>query len=218
MTTEPSDHSPPRIAVFASGGGSNFEALARAVLEGELDAAVVLVVTDRPGAGVRERAASFDIPSVVIRPKDFAEEVEYVERLLGLLDTYRIEYIALAGYLKKIPSDVVRRFRHRMTNIHPALLPSFGGKGMYGRYVHEAVIEHGVRWTGVTVHLVDEEYDTGPILLQEPVPVNPTATVEELAARVLKVEHQLYPRAVRLLVEGRFRLDGRRVVPVPEGE
>jgi phosphoribosylglycinamide formyltransferase-1 len=217
MTDNATEKASPRIAVFASGGGSNFEALARAAQEGDLQAAVVLVVTDRPEAGVRERAVSFDIPSVVIRPRDFEDEAEYVAKMLTLLDTYQVGYVTLAGYLKKIPSDIVRRFRHRMTNIHPALLPSFGGKGMYGRRVHEAVLEHGVRWTGVTVHLVDEEYDTGPIILQEPVPVHQTDSVEELAARVLQVEHQLYPRAVRLLAEGRLRVEGRRVLIQPQG-
>jgi phosphoribosylglycinamide formyltransferase-1 len=124
--------------------------------------------------------------------------------------------VALAGYLKKIPSDIVRRYHHRMVNIHPALLPSFGGKGMYGRRVHEAVLESGVRWTGVTVHLVDEEYDTGPIILQEPVPVYPGDSVEELAARVLEIEHQLYPRALNLVAETRVRVEGRKVHIIPD--
>ena len=185
---------------------------------GSLPAEIVLVVTDRPDAGVRERASLLDIPSVVIRPRDFENEAEYVSRLLALLESYRVEFVALAGYLKMIPSDIVQRFKHRITNIHPALLPSFGGKGMYGRRVHEAVLEHGVRWTGVTVHLVDEEYDTGPIILQEPVPVYPSDSVDELAARVLKVEHQLYPRAVGLLVTRRIRVQGRQVIIVPAEE
>ena len=201
-----------RIAVFASGGGSNFQALADAMHRGDLLASIAVVITDRPEAGVRERATRLDVPSVVVRPKDFDSETEYTAKLLALLETYGAEFIVLAGYLKMVPSEVVRRFRHRMTNIHPALLPSFGGKGMYGRRVHEAVIEHGVRWTGVTVHLVDEQYDTGPIILQEPVPVYPEDSADDLAARVLEVEHEIYPRAVSLLAEGRLRVEGRRVL------
>ncbi len=205
----------PRVAVFASGGGSNFQALVDAAEDGSLPAEIVLCLSDRPGAGVIDRANAAGVASVVVRPKDFGTESEYVDKLSAVLDTYRVEFVALAGYLKKIPSDIVRRYRHRMINIHPALLPSFGGRGMYGRRVHEAVLEHGARWTGATVHLVDEEYDTGPILLQEPVPVHEGDTPEDLAARVLKVEHRLYPRALGLLVQGRLRLEGRIVRILP---
>ncbi len=212
MTKPRPEEEKARIAVFASGGGSNFQALADAAEEGFLSAAFVLVVTDRADAGVRDRATTLEVPSVVIRRQDFEDETEYVSKLLALLESYGVEFIVLAGYMKMIPSDIVRQFRHRMTNIHPALLPSFGGKGMYGRRVHEAVLAHGVRWTGATVHLVDEEYDTGPIILQEPVPVQQDDTVEQLAARVLEVEHRLYPKAVRLLTAGRLRVDGRRVI------
>lgn len=218
MTDDQNRPDRARMAVFASGSGSNFEALADAVRNGTLHAEIAMVVTDRRDAGVRERAALFDIPSVVIRPRDFDSEAEYVARLFALLESYRVEFVALAGYLKMIPSEIVQRFKHRITNIHPALLPSFGGKGMYGRRVHEAVLEHGVRWTGVTVHLVDEEYDTGPIILQEPVPVYPSDSVDELAARVLKVEHKLYPQAVDLLVQRRIRVDGRKVIIGPGDE
>jgi len=208
----------PRIAVFASGGGSNFQALVDAARDDTLHAEIVLCVSDRPGAGVLERAALAEIPSTVIRPQDFHDETEYVSRLVAMLESYRVQFIALAGYLKKIPPDLVRHYRHRMANIHPALLPSFGGKGMYGRRVHEAVLEHGVRWTGVTVHLVDEEYDAGPIILQEPVPVYSADSVDELAARVLRVEHRLYPRAMSLLAGGRLRIDDRQVHIVPSDD
>ncbi len=200
-----------RLAVFASGGGSNFEAIARAKESGDLDASIDLVVANRPDAGVLERAHAHAISTTVIRPEDFNSSAEYVEHLLRLLDNRHVDFIALAGYLKKIPLEVVGRFRHRIVNIHPALLPSFGGKGLYGRRVHQAVLDYGVRWTGVTVHLVDEEYDTGPIVLQEPVPVHQGDSVDALAARVLDVEHRLYPRALQLFAANRITVEGRRV-------
>lgn len=202
----------PRVAIFASGGGSNFAAVAEASSSGRLDADIVLCLSNRREAGVLTRAHEMGIPTVVIRPQDFESEDEYVERLLAELESYGVQIIALAGYLKKIPSEVVGRFRHRIANIHPALLPAFGGKGMYGRRVHEAVLEHGVRWTGVTVHLVDEAYDTGPIILQEPVPVRVDDTPDALAARVLEVEHRLYPQALQLLATGRASVKGRTVI------
>ncbi len=200
-----------RLAVFASGGGSNFEAIVKAQESGELDAEITLAVSNRAEAGVLTRAHSHGISTLVIRPEDFDSSAEYVEHLLRVLDARRVDFIALAGYLKKIPSAVVRRFRHRMVNIHPALLPSFGGKGLYGQRVHRAVLDYGARWTGVTVHLVDEEYDTGPIVLQEPVPVHQGDTVEALAARVLKVEHRLYAEALQLFAQNRITIAGRRV-------
>lgn len=207
-----------RIGVFASGGGSNFTAIVEASRSGKLDADIVLCVSNRRDAGVLARAHDLGIPTIVLRPEDFESESEYVERLVAELEAYDIQLIALAGYLKKIPSEVVGRFRHRIVNIHPALLPAFGGRGMYGRRVHEAVLEHGVRWTGVTIHLVDEEYDTGPIILQEPIPVNPGDTAETLAARVLDVEHRLYPEALQLFATGRVSVSGRIVSSEPPVE
>ena len=153
----------------------------------------------------------------MLAPGDFGAPEHYTEALLDLLDRHGIDFIALAGYMKKIPSTVVERFRGRMLNMHPALLPAFGGQGMYGRRVHEAVLAYGVRWTGATVHLVDEDYDTGPIVLQEPVPVRPDDTAATLAARVLEAEHRLYPEALRLFAEGRIRVEGRRVVIAEAG-
>ncbi len=207
----PSAPSRLRIAVFASGSGSNFAAISEASRSGMLDADVVLCVSNRREAGVLARAHEHGIPTLVLRPEDFTSETEYGQKLISELDAYEVQLVALAGYLKKIPSEVVGRFHHRIVNIHPALLPSFGGKGMYGRRVHEAVLQHGVRWTGVTVHLVDEEYDTGPIVLQEPVPVLAGDTADTLAARVLEVEHKLYPQALQLFATGSVSVSGRIV-------
>ena len=210
------DASPMRLAVFASGGGSNLGAILDAVSAGTLRAEVALVVTDRPGIGALDRAARRGIPTFTLAPADCADGAAFGEALLDVLYAHNVNFVALAGYLKMIPAAVVRAYRYRIVNVHPSLLPAFGGPGMYGRRVHAAALDHGVRWSGATVHLVDEDYDTGPIVLQQPVPVEPGDTPETLAARVLAVEHQLYPEALALFAEGRVRLDGRTVTILPE--
>jgi phosphoribosylglycinamide formyltransferase 1 len=199
-----------RLAVFASGTGSNFQAILDAVDSGTLVAEVVLLVTDRPQAGAVARAERHGVPVAVCSPEEDAESFE--RELLLALESHGADFVALAGFMRHVPSGVVNAFRHRILNIHPALLPAFGGAGYYGRRVHRAVLEHGARWTGVTVHLVDEDYDTGPIVLQEPVPVQADDDEDTLAARVLEVEHRLYPEALRLFADDRVRIDGRRVI------
>lgn len=203
---------PLTLAIFASGGGSNAQAIADAIAGGKLNARIGLCVSNRIDAGVLLRMEEMEVPTLVLDPRTFKSEEEYTDQLLGAFTRRSVDFIVLAGYLRKIPSEVVRRFKNRMLNIHPALLPSFGGKGLYGRRVHEAVLEHGVKWTGVTVHIVDEEYDTGPIVLQEPVRIEPDDTPETLAARVLKTEHEIYPRAIGLFADGRVKVVGRKVV------
>ena len=184
-----------RVAVFASGGGSNLQALLDNFNTHDRVARIVLVVSDREDAPALERARKAGIEAVVIpvtgRPMD------YVSReTLVTLESADVDLIALAGYLRLVPPAVVRRYRNRILNIHPALLPAFGGKGMFGVRVHRAVLDAGAKISGATVHLVDEEYDTGAIIAQWPVPVLPGDTPEALAARVLRVEHLLYPAAL----------------------
>lgn len=200
-----------RLALFASGGGTNCQAILEAIKREELPAEAALCLSNRPDAGALERAQRFGVPTEVLSPSTFADRKTYVQSLLELLNDYEVGFIALAGYLLKVPSAVVETYHGRMLNIHPALLPAFGGKGMYGMHVHRAVIDYGVRWTGVTVHLVDESYDTGPIVLQEPVQVLEGDTPETLAERVLRVEHRLYPEALRLFAEERVEVRGRKV-------
>jgi phosphoribosylglycinamide formyltransferase-1 len=197
--------------VFASGRGSNLGAILEAIDRGELDAQVKLVVSDRPEPGAFEIARRYHVPTCSLSPKSFPTESEYVDTLLKTLAEHDVDFIALAGYLKMIPAEVVRAYRSRIVNIHPALLPAFGGKGMYGRRVHEAVIEYGCKVTGVTVHVVDESYDTGPPVVQECVRVEEDDDAESLAARVLEVEHRVYPQALQLFAEGRVEIRGRRV-------
>ena len=178
---------PVRVAVLVSGGGTNLQALLDALHNSPV-ARVARVISNRPDAGALARAQRAKVPAVVLRePRDAGE-------LLGVLQD--IEIVVLAGYLKLVPADVVRRFRGRMINIHPALLPEFGGAGMYGHRVHEAVQASGAKESGPTVHFVDEEFDRGAIIDQERVPVKPGDTADTLAARVLEAEHRLLPRVV----------------------
>jgi len=205
-----------RVAVFASGHGSNFKAILDAIATKRLQAQVVLLIANRAEAGALQVAREAMIPAAVIEEKQFTGVAAYEQALLEQLTKYEANFIALAGFMRKIPGGVIRQFRHRLVNIHPALLPSFGGKGMYGHRVHEAVLAYGCKVSGATVHFVDEEYDSGPPILQRCVPVLENDTPATLAARVLEVEHQIYPEALQLFVEERVRVEGRRVMILSE--
>ena len=194
-----------RIAVLASGGGSNFQALVDRFQGAESpEREIVGVIASREGAGVLERARRAGVASAVASAAATGEQGAMFLR--RTLDEWRSDIVVLAGYMQLVPETLVRAYRGRILNIHPALLPSFGGKGMYGARVHRAVIEAGVRITGATVHFVDEAYDRGPILCQWPVPVLAGDTPESVAARVLTVEHRLLPAAVEALASGAVRL------------
>lgn len=199
------------IGVFASGRGSNFQAILDAIHQGMLPARVTMLLSNNSDAGAFEIARSHAIPVVHLSQKQFPDEISFAAALLELLKRYEVQTIALAGYLKKIPTTVVRAYRNRILNIHPALLPSFGGPGMYGHHVHEAVIASGAKFSGATVHLVDEEYDRGPIVFQKVVAVEESDTPELLAARVLKIEHEIYPLALKAFAEHRVTINERSV-------
>jgi phosphoribosylglycinamide formyltransferase 1 len=196
-----------RVAVFASGGGSNLQSLidhfaASATVE------VALVISDRPQAPALERARAAGIRTHVVQVH-MRPVAAVTADMIDAIEAADVEIVALAGYLRLLPPDVVRRFAYRILNIHPALLPSFGGKGMYGERVHRAVLEAGCRITGATVHFVNERYDEGRILAQWPVPVLDADTAATLQKRVLRVEHELYPAAVEWLA---------RILAAAEGE
>ncbi len=191
-----------RTAVGISGRGSNLQALLDALPPGA-PASVALVISNRADAGGLTLAASRGVPTAVLPDADDAQA------WLHLLRRHRIELLVLAGYLKLVPADVVAAFRGRILNVHPALLPEFGGPGMYGARVHRAVLASGATESGATVHLVDEAYDRGPIVARERVPVRPDDTPETLAARVLEAEHRVLPAAVIAAA------NAGRVVPVP---
>ncbi|MFI5233283.1 MAG: phosphoribosylglycinamide formyltransferase [Gemmatimonadales bacterium] len=190
------ERTPPlRVAVLASGGGSNLQAIIDHAqrLGDESAVRVVLVAANRAGAGALEKARAAGVATALIT--NHADG----PGLLHLLESHGVELIALAGYLKLVPTDVTARWRGRIVNIHPALLPKFGGAGMYGHRVHAAVLAAGETESGATVHQVDDAFDRGAILAQERVPVEPGDTAESLAARVLAAEHRLYPRTLDAL-------------------
>lgn len=203
-----------RLAVFASGSGTNLQALIDHFRENDA-ADVALVISDRAGSGALERARNAGIPAHHI-PVQTRPIAAVTADTIDALEAERIDLVALAGYLRLVPPDVVRRFHYRILNIHPALLPSFGGKGMYGRRVHEAVLAAGCRITGPTVHLVDERYDEGRIVAQWPVPVLDDDTAETLAQRVLRVEHVVYPAAVEWLARVLATAEGDDAIAVKE--
>ena len=184
---------PVSIALYASGSGTNAENLIR-VVPPEV-ATFSVVFTDRVGAGVRARAASLGVRDIWLAPEQVSGGAAGAEQL-AMLSALGVEMICLAGYLRQIPAEVTQAYPGRILNIHPSLLPAFGGKGMYGLNVHRAVLERGCLWTGATVHVVTEAYDEGPILAQRPVPVLPGDTPESLQGRVLQTEYTLYPQAV----------------------
>lgn len=193
---------PLRVAVLASGGGSNLQALIdRFNSVGQSTARVELVVASRGGIGAAQRATRAAIP-VVVQDAPAAGAAALADALLAAFDKNAIDLVVLAGYLRLIPAQVIQRYRNRIINIHPALLPAFGGEGMYGMRVHRAVLAAGVRVSGATVHLVNEVYDSGAILAQWPVPVLAGDTPESLAARVLAVEHRLLPAVVEQIANG----------------
>ncbi|MBK8004303.1 MAG: phosphoribosylglycinamide formyltransferase [Gemmatimonadetes bacterium] len=180
---------PMRLAVCVSGRGSNLVALLEA-LTGSAEAEVVLVLSNKADAPALDRARERGIPAEAF--ENFRDAAEWLERLAR----HQVDLVVLAGYLKLVPAGVISAYRGRILNIHPALLPDFGGPGMYGHHVHEAVVRSGVPFSGATVHLVDEEYDRGEILGQARVPVLPGDTADTLAARVLGAEHRLLPAVV----------------------
>lgn len=199
-----------QLAIFVSGRGSNFRAILNAIDTGMLDARVRLLVSSSMDAPALDLARSRAIPCHVAAGDDASETA-----LLNALARENVDFIALCGYLKLVPPGVVQAFSGRMINIHPALLPAFGGKGMYGRRVHEAVLASGARISGATVHLVSEEYDKGPIVLQAHVEVLDEDTPESLAARVLEVEHRILPEALALFAASRIQIRNLRTIHLP---
>lgn len=199
-----------KLAVFVSGGGSNFRCIYEAILDGRINGDIVVLVASKPDCGGANYARDKGIPVIVFpKIKDGSEGLSPHDLVIALRK-YKVDHILLAGYLKLIPAELIRAYPRSILNIHPSLLPAFGGKGYYGMKVHRAVITSGARYSGPTIHFVDEHYDTGRILAQRVVPVLPTDTADELAARVLQEEHQVYVEVAEALCEERiiWREDG----------
>jgi phosphoribosylglycinamide formyltransferase-1 len=199
-----------RLAVFVSGKGTNLLNIIKKNKDGFLKSEVRLVISDR-ACDAFEHSKRVGIEAIIADPKNFSDETEFADFLLDVLKKCEVEFIVLAGFLKKIPDVVVKNFENRIINIHPALLPSFGGKGMYGMKVHQAVIDYGCKVSGATVHIVDTEYDRGPVVLQKCVPVMGRDTPETLASKIHQLEYELLPEAIKLFEENKARVEGRRV-------
>lgn len=194
--------SPLRIAVFASGNGSNFQAISDAVNAGRLDARIEFLVCDRPGAKVVERAREAGVPVHAFRPKDYETRQAYETEIVRILKDKQVEVVVLAGYMRILTEVLVEAYWGRMINIHPSLLPSFPGL-----HALRQALDHGVKITGVTVHLVDGGLDSGPILAQRAVEIEPGDTEETLAERIHRIEHQFYPEVIQDIALGTIDLD-----------
>ena len=191
-----------QLGVLVSGHGSNLKAIIDAAKTPVLELAeVAVVISNKSDAYALERARKAGIPAVFIDPKIFPDRKEFYLDVIFELEKRNVALVCLAGFLLKLEPNIVEKYKDRILNIHPALLPAYGGKGMYGRHVHEAVLNAKDKESGCTVHVVDEEFDRGPIVLQKKVPVLPTDNPETLAGRVLAEEHKLYPEAIALYIK-----------------
>ena len=197
-----------RLGFLASHGGSNVQAILDACREGRLDAEPSVVISNNSEALVLDRAMAARVPAFHLSAHIHPDPARLDEAILATLEKHRVNLIVLAGYMKKLGPKTLARYRGRVLNMHPALLPKFGGKGMYGHHVHDAVLEAGEKESGATVHIADAEYDEGRILAQKKVPVMAGDTSESLAARVLEVEHQLYAETLQRIARGDIRLEG----------
>ncbi len=188
----------------------------QSIAEGKIPARIRCLITDNEHAGAIDFARQKKLPVYTESPKNYAAPNLFGKALLQILKKYDTEWIVLAGYLKKIPDNVVSAYANRIVNIHPALLPSFGGSGMYGQRVHQAVYDSGAKISGVTVHLVNTEYDKGPIVMQRSVNIEDCRSPEEIAETVLRVEHIVYSEALRKLLTCDFEVSGNRVIFKPD--
>ncbi|MDD4834987.1 MAG: phosphoribosylglycinamide formyltransferase [Lutispora sp.] len=200
-----------KIGVLISGGGTNLQALIDSVEKGDINGEVSVVVSDKKGVYGIERAKKHGINTVEIDKKSFADKDEFMKAIISNLEERNVELVVLAGFLSILSIEFIEKYRNRIINVHPSLIPAFCGEGYYGQKVHKAVLEYGAKISGATVHFVDEGADTGPIILQEAVKVEEDDTPETLAARVLTIEHKLLPQAVRLYCDGNLSIDGRKV-------
>ncbi|HEC68721.1 MAG TPA: phosphoribosylglycinamide formyltransferase [Candidatus Omnitrophica bacterium] len=194
------------IAVLASGRGTNFEAIAKAVKRGFIRAKLKLLITDKENAGVRERAKKFAVKDIFIDPRNFKSRQDFDREVVRILKKEKINLVVLAGFMRIITPYFVKAFKNRILNIHPAILPSFKGVGAI-----ERAYNYGVKVTGITVHFVDEGVDTGPIILQEALKIREKESLQSLEERIHKLEHRLYPLAVKLFSEKRLKIKGRKV-------
>ncbi|HHT50911.1 MAG TPA: phosphoribosylglycinamide formyltransferase [Eubacteriaceae bacterium] len=204
--------SPVKIGILISGQGSNLQAIIDHIESGHINGKIELVISNKKDAYGLVRSKKAGIESLYVNPRNFKSNEEFNLRLIEEFQSKKVDLIILAGFLKILSKDFIEKYPNRIINIHPSLIPSFSGKNFYGNKVHEAVLNYGVKYTGVTVHFVDEGTDTGPIILQEIVPVYQDDTVDSLQKRVIEVEHRVLVRAIKLFCEGRIHVEGRKVI------
>ncbi|GAB6183926.1 phosphoribosylglycinamide formyltransferase [Thermodesulfovibrio hydrogeniphilus] len=195
-----------KIGVLASGRGSNFQAIIDEIEAGRLPAKIEILIVDNPNAYAIERAKKHGIPHLYVNPKDFLSKEAFYEKIRDELLAKGVELVVLAGFMRIVKKPLLDAFPNRIMNIHPALLPSF--PGLHGQ---KQAVDYGVRISGCTVHFVDEGVDTGPIIIQAAVPVHPDDTEDSLSERILRLEHKIFPEAIRLFAEGRLQVEGRKV-------
>ena len=195
------------IGFFASHNGSNMQAVIDACKDGSLDANPSIVISNNGNAGAVKRAKKENIPYYIFNTTTYFSSVDLDNAMLNTLLQHEVELIILAGYMKKIGEKILRHYKGRIINIHPSLLPKYGGKGMYGTHVHEAVLKAGEKETGITIHIVDEEYDTGPIISQTPISVTDDDTVDSLSKRVLEREHRFLVETIVKVVSEEINLE-----------
>ena len=195
------------IGFFASHNGSNMQAVIDACKDGCLDANPSIVISNNGNAGAVKRAKKENIPYYIFNTSTYFSSVDLDSAMLNTLLQHEVELIILAGYMKKIGEKILRHYKGRLINIHPSLLPKYGGKGMYGTHVHEAVLKAGEKETGITIHIVDEEYDTGPIIAQTPISVTDDDTVDSLSKRVLEREHRFLVETIVKVVSEEINLE-----------
>ncbi|EOD00157.1 phosphoribosylglycinamide formyltransferase [Caldisalinibacter kiritimatiensis] len=200
-----------KIGVLISGSGTNLQSLIDNTRNGHINGKIEVVISNKKDAYGLKRAENNGIDSLYINRKEFDSDLEFNRKIIEELKKRNIELVVLAGYLKILSHEFVREYKNRIINIHPSLIPSFCGKGYYGKKVHQAVLEYGVKVTGATVHFVDEGTDTGPIILQKTVNVDTNDTVETLQKKVLKIEHEILPEAVKLYCDRKLKIKGRKV-------
>lgn len=196
-----------KLAILASGRGSNFDAIYQAIQDGRLDADIQVLISDKSQSMALQKARQRDIPAYFLDPGAFAHQTDYEKEMVGLLRKHQVEMVVLAGYMRLVGQVMLGEYPHRIVNIHPALLPAF--KGLHAQ---RQALEYGVKFSGCTVHLVDEGMDTGPIIMQKVVPVYDDDDEDRLTERILEQEHQIYWQSLQMLAEGKLYIQGRRIV------
>ncbi len=196
-----------RIGVLVSGSGSNLQSIMDACAQKEIEGFIAVVISNKAEAFAVKRAEGQGIPARVVNHREHPDRTDFDQRLITILDEYGVDLVVLAGFMRILTPAFLRHYPGRVMNIHPALLPSFPGLG-----VRQKALDHGVRFSGCTVHFVDEGVDTGPIIIQATCPVYPDDTEEELKERILRLEHRIYPKAIQLFAQGRLKVEGRKVI------